>query len=279
MDGAAFVLSSLHSLLAYSDARYFGPLRSWVGLWVIVGVAAWVYKTYLYERMAPRCVYTVESCTALGGDTHDLVLRPLHGRLNHAPGEFAFLSVRSRPDIPDEPHPLSIASPPHTSRLRFGFKAIGDWTRQLATLVPGDRLVVYGPYGEFHAYNLHHHRKQIWIGGGIGITPFLSMLAYEAHNDDAKDVWLYYAVNDRPSAAFDAELQRSVAANTDDRVRYACVVGERLTAARIAEDVGDLSGVAVLMCGPTPMMRGLAQEFEALGVPKRRIYFEDFAFV
>lgn len=278
--GAAFLLSGMHALLAYSDVRYFGPLRSWIGFWVVAGLLSWAYKTFLYERLAPRHPYRVVSCTPLGAGVYDLVLKAQRTRLNHAPGEFAFLSVRGHPDVPDEHHPLSIASAPHSSLLRFGFKAVGDWTKQLAALRPGDAVDVFGPYGEFHSYNLHHYQKQVWIGGGIGVTPFLSMIRYETGNDDRKSLWMYYVVNNEAQAPFHDELTRLAAASDDD-MHYTCVTSDSqgyLTAERVRDEVGDLSDAVILLCGPGAMMHGLTAGFVKLGVPRSRIVFEDFAF-
>jgi len=49
----------------------------------------------------------------------------------------------------------------------------------------------------------------VWVGAGIGITPFLSVLAFERGTLDARRIWLYYMVHSREEAVYDEEIRRS----------------------------------------------------------------------
>ena len=72
-------------------------------------------------------------------------------------------------------HPFTITSSPQERVMRFAIKALGDETSQLLDVVrPGMPAVIGGPFGRFS-----HDKgtsRQLWIAGGIGVTPFLSWL-------------------------------------------------------------------------------------------------------
>lgn len=281
LTGLGFLLGGIHALGAHSDIRAYEPLREWAVFLIVVGGLAWIYKSLLYPLVAQRYAYRVDAVRTLGAGISELELWPISRRMNYEPGEFAFISVTGRADIPAELHPFSISSTPARSGLRFSYKEAGDYTRLLREVKPGDTVQVFGPYGEFTSYMLYEFKRQIWIAGGIGVTPFLSMLAYEARNEDVKDVWLFYSTNTAAESVYHAEIEQT-AATTSDRFHYVQHLRERdglLTAEAVCRRVGDLQGYAVLLCGPPVMMREMKRQFMALGVPASRIFFEDFSFV
>jgi len=98
----------------------------------------------------------------------------------HQPGQFVFVSF----DGAEGPHPFTIASAPggcgHApdgrALLRLVIKPLGDYTRTLhQVLQPGQPLRIEGPYGQFDGHG-DASRQQVWVAGGVGITPFLAML-------------------------------------------------------------------------------------------------------
>jgi chorismate mutase len=106
------------------------------------------------------------------------------------------------------------------------------------------------------------------------------MLAFEATNDDTRRMWLFYAVRAEKDAVYD-ETIRQRAAFADSRIEYVkWIAAEQgaITAKAILAQIGALDDYAVLLCGPPPMMRALQKQFLALGLPRHRIIFEDFAF-
>ena len=80
-----------------------------------------------------------------------------------------------------EPHPFSISSSPEAAHLRLSIKRLGDWTQDVAQIKPGKSARVWGPYGHFTRLALAQPLMPlVMIGGGIGITPFLSLVASAA---------------------------------------------------------------------------------------------------
>jgi predicted ferric reductase len=164
--------------------------------------------------------------------------------------------------------------------LRFSFKAVGDYTRALPLLQRGTPVQVYGPFGHFTLHRLCRWRRMVWIGAGIGITPFLSMLAFEATNDDFRRIWLFHVVRRAQDAVYDGEIAQRIAL-ADSWVDYVKWVSDErgpLTAHAVLASLGAFDDYAFMICGPPALARELKRQFEQRGVGSNRIVFEDFAF-
>jgi predicted ferric reductase len=278
--GLPFVLSSVHAFGADSDLRGYEPLRTWMLLWVILGAGAWMYRTFFYQGAGLRYHYVADQMSDRGGGIWDLVLRPTTVRMNYEPGKFAFISVTNHPEIPAEHHPFSISSSPVHRKLRFSFKVRGDYTTVLPNLHKGNKVEVYGPFGDFTLHQFGLHRRFIWIGGGIGIAPFLSMLAFEETNDDFRKIWLFYCVRRDADAVYHDEIEKyvNVADSYVDYVKWVSDERGPLTAHAILDFTGPIDDYAVMMCAPPQMMRSFKKQFIRAGLPANRIIFEDFHF-
>ena len=99
--------------------------------------------------------------------------QPVGKPLRIKPGQFAFLKVHKAGLR--EAHPFTVAGIGQDGSVHFAIKALGDFTSSLReNLRLGDRLGLEGGYGHF-SYTRGGDR-QIWLAGGIGITPFLAMV-------------------------------------------------------------------------------------------------------
>ncbi|KAA0875026.1 ferredoxin reductase family protein [Nitrincola tapanii] len=94
----------------------------------------------------------------------------------HCAGQFALVTF----DLIEGPHPFTLASADQTNgQLRFQIKALGDYTRKIShSLQVGQQVKVEGPYGRFDPEHGRIQAQQLWVAGGIGITPFLAALEY-----------------------------------------------------------------------------------------------------
>lgn len=278
--GVPFFFAAYHVFNASSDVARFEPLKIWMAVFIGAGLVAYVYKSVLYEYLGPKHHYEVVHNKKVGAGVYELLLKPLYHKMSFEPGEFAFVSVVGHPDIPKEHHPFSISSNPSSNQIRFVYKVFGDYTEKLTKLEDGARIDLYGPYGEFSSHMLDHHKKQIWIGAGVGITPFLSMLQHESFNDDEKKIEFYYCVKKEDELFFDKEIDQFAKAGDDKMVyiKHLSDIEGYLTGDRVHKGIEDISEYAVLMCGPDKMVKGLRDDFVKLGVPEKNIYFEEFNF-
>ena len=172
-------------------------------------------------------------------------------------------------------HPFTLASSPAEADLRFTIRALGDYTSQAPDLVlPGMPAVVSGPHGRFtHAEGTAH---QLWVAGGVGITPFLSWMRSLDHDPPPGCVDLFYSVADQ--APYAEELAAIAAAHPAIAVHVQRTGADgHLTAARMLEAARpDTSDLSVFLCGPERMLRPLQTDLRAAGVPARRIFREHF---
>jgi predicted ferric reductase len=176
---------------------------------MLVGGAAWLYRVLLFNRLGPRYLYRLEAVLARGSNIIDLVMRPVDRRMMYEPGTFVFLRVPDMQGQRKELHPFSLSSSPVDRDLRVSIRTIGDFTRRSPALEPGTHLEVYGPFGGFTPHRFAPFRRIVCIGAGIGITPFLGMLAFELSNRDFRRIWLYYVVRDDQDAVYDSEIRES----------------------------------------------------------------------
>lgn len=151
---------------------------------------------------------------------------------------------------------------------------------------PGDVLQVRAPSGHFHI-----ERSQapvVLIGGGIGITPMLSMLNWCMAEQPEREVWYFHGVRNGEELIMRPEIEALAEAHPNLHVRF-CFSNPRPSevsgrnyhhAGRI--DVGmlrmelGLKPYEFYICGPTPMMETLVSALEDWGVPDSRIHYEAF---
>ncbi|HEX5371608.1 MAG TPA: ferric reductase-like transmembrane domain-containing protein [Aquabacterium sp.] len=194
------------------------------------------------------------------------------GWRGHAAGQFAFITS----DKTEGAHPYTIASAwnPADPRLVFITKALGDHTGRLPErLKIGMAVTVEGPYGCFDFRDAQPH--QIWIGAGIGITPFIARLKHRAATPDTKVIDLFHPTADFEQAAIDRLTADAEAAG----VRLHLLVDGkdgRLNGERIRAAVPAWQSASIWFCGPTQFGQSLRDDFLAQGLPSERFHQELF---
>lgn len=190
----------------------------------------------------------------------------------HATGQFAFVTS----DKHEGAHPYTIASAwnPADQRLVFLAKALGDHTSRLRySLKVGTPVTVEGPYGCFDFEDGQPH--QIWVGAGIGITPFIARMKQRASAAEAKTITFFHTTADFEQAAIDRLTADAEAAGVqlhllvDDR-------DGRLSGERIRAAVPEWQSASVWFCGPPEFGQALRQDFLANGMPSARFHQELF---
>jgi ferredoxin-NADP reductase len=162
-------------------------------------------------------------------------------------------------------------------------KAVGDFTATLGETRPSDQAYVDMPFGVF-TFLRHDAERLIFIAGGIGITPFMSMLRYIHDRKLRKEVILLWSNKQEKDIAFRAELEEMATEMASLKVLHILTrqddwPGEkgRMNADKLKKHVGDFGKGEFFVCGPPPMMTDVQKTLSILGVPKRRIHMERFA--
>ena len=178
----------------------------------------------------------------------------------HQAGQFAFVTL----DPHEGPHPFTMSSAwKGDGKMFFLIKALGDYTNTLpATVKVGDAVQVEGPYGRFSFKG--RHPRQIWVAGGIGITPFIARMQALCEQPDGKAIDLFYSTS-APDAEFIRRLrQRAEQAGVTLHVVIAAEQG-RLTPQRIRELAPGWAEASVWFCGPAGFGQSLREDWVAQG--------------
>lgn len=181
------------------------------------------------------------------------------GWQGHEAGQFAFLTS----DTSEGAHPFTIASAwsPDERRLTFLVKELGDHTNRLKDrLRIGQEVMVEGPYGRFTFDD--DQPKQIWVGGGIGITPFVARMQHLARQNEKpwQGIDLFHTTTDLDETAL-ARLRADAAAAG---VRLHVLVDSRdglLNADRIRAMVPNWREASIWFCGPAGFGQALQRDF------------------
>lgn len=275
--GIFFIIGFIHALTI--DALDALTAITWVQLFFILGTVSYLYTELLggfFKKYAP---YTVEAVNRPNNSTTEVVMRAKKDPIQkQRAGQFLFVRFPGEKSL-NELHPFTISSAPHEDVLRLTIKASGDFTRHLFNnLKAGMDAVIDGAYGMFDYRT--GGGKQVWVAGGIGVTPFLSFIRdFETASLD-RDVDLYYTVRHREEAVFVDEIE--AAAKKHERlkahIRFSSVDGS-LTVEQVIQNAGgSLRGYDIYMCGPLPMVQAFERKFRGAGVLAGNIHFEEFNF-
>ncbi len=257
----AFALSS-YNLLSFT------PLGVWTMALGVVGVASSVYMIALYRKTAFKHKGKVASKTFPTEGVVEIAL-DLQAPLEFKTGQFVFFKV-DKPPFDGVPHPFSVSGV-DGKRVYFTIKALGDYTEALHDkLEEGDAVTLTGAFG--HMTFDDYPSPQVWLAGGIGITPFLSHLRSRETFD--KKITLYYSVRNKDEAVhleFFKALDRQ-------HENFHFVLSESDTDGFLSVDDLDLSdNPHVMLCGPVPMAKALKKQFKKTDA-HRSLTYEAFSF-
>lgn len=269
--GLVFFLGAYHGFfIAGSDVSQSSPLIIFGTVWVLLALTVIAYRSIFHKSFRKRWDYTIQSAKKKA-DLLQLDIISNNGIQNYAPGQFAFIKVINT-NLPKQYHPFSITSVPTEKHLQFGIKQLGDYTNALSSVQAGDSVSVEGPYGEFGS-KLDKYTHQVWIAGGIGITPFISMA--KALNNQSVD--LYYSFRSNAQAYFVDELKTIAKAKTNFRLHLINSENHpQFSANSIAKHTLN-TGAAIWICGPPRMMKAIKNDFVSAGVKSNQIITEEFA--
>jgi predicted ferric reductase len=273
--GLFLIIGVLHSYRIDNLMQHSPVVNGYVRIISFIGIAAYLYRELLHPLVHRGYAYIVEDARRLNGTVLEIVLRPERDRLAHRPGQFLF--IRFNDPRLREPHPFTISSAPESDALKLAVRASGDFTQNLHKgLSVGTQARLEGGYGMFD-----YHRggdRQIWVAGGIGVTPFLSWIrSFDGGLDRSVD--FFYSVRSEDEALYLDEIESAQAANPSFHV-YVHLSNHdgRLDGEKIARACGDVAGREVYLCGPFPMTMALIEQLRRLGVQAGQIHYEEFNF-
>ena len=170
-------------------------------------VALLVYVRVVVPVLLRRRPWVVEAVTPERGRAWTVWLRPQgHGGLRFAPGQFAWLTLGRDPFVIED-HPFSFSSSAQDhERIAFTIKDLGDFTHTVGEVEPGTRAYVEGPHGAF-SIDRYDGEGYVFVAGGVGITPVMSMLRTLADREDMRPHLLLYGAGAWDELTFREELE------------------------------------------------------------------------
>jgi len=219
--------------------------------------------------------YVVAEVSPLAEAAIEIALRPLGHPLSIAPGQFVLVAFDAGPTYRGcgEFHPFTVSAIERDEVLRIGVKALGDCTRRMLSMETNVAARVIGGFGSFIGDDAP--KRQLWVGGGIGVTPFIGLLRAGPLEADTTLLYLYRTEAD---AAFLPELRRFAAKDAKFSLR-AVATGDALPELdRLLPATGQLSGTDCYLCGPPGLIAALKTALRARGVEAHHIHYENFEF-
>lgn len=183
-----FVL--IHVLIISSDVSRNPMLRVWIVSFVVLAIYSFVYKRFIYPYIKGYA-FKIKSIQPLNEAWEIELQSDSKKKMDALPGQFVFTEMFST-SMTKEAHPFSIAGI-HEGGISVLIKSLGDYTQKLQNLKIGDTVKVFGPHGRFYKH-FNPKEYQIWIAGGIGIAPFLSVLEGYAKTGSELNASLFYIV-------------------------------------------------------------------------------------
>ena len=200
----------------------------------------------------------------------------LESLIRYKEGQFAYLDFHDG----EAPHPFSILDfDPENQTISFGVKDLGDYTHKLVNnLSVGQKVTVEGGYG---AFQTPESERQVWIGAGIGIVPFISRLYWlkrkaTKQQIELEEVHLFYCVSCKKEAFFGNEILSLVQRLDFIKLHLVNAEDGELLDSQLILNMVDSKDFDTSFCGPVQFGNKLKRELLAMGVAQERFHTEIF---
>ena len=273
--GVFFMFIAFHQFFIKRPPQFTANslLANYLLVFAGIGIASFAYTQFM--AFTKRRTYQVTSVTRLAAATV-IEAKPVGWPVRAKPGQFGFLHV-SKPGL-REPHPFTIAGRGEGGSVRFAIKPLGDFTKKLREQIEvGDRVSVEGGYGRFT--HTRGSGRQVWLAGGIGITPFLAMAA-SIQPDEKRKIHLVHCVRDASEAVDEVLLGEKAGevANFSFTLHDSAKDGRIDADKLVAGTPFDLNGADLWFCGPPPLREAIVAGLKKSGRKIGRVEFERFEF-
>jgi glycine betaine catabolism B len=220
--------------------------------------------------------------------------------LSHTAGQFAFFDIGGVYDDPKGPiRHFTISSSPTENFIMFSTRVRDSpYKKRLSTLEEGSRVKVRGPEGQFVLHE-DYSKPAIFLSGGIGVTPFRSMIKYATDKQLPLKITMFDSNRDRDNILFKKEFDEWANINKNLKIIYTISEDQdrheqqqssstandwkgeygRIDKALILKylDINMLNNSIFYICGPPSMLKAMQALLQGdLEIPKERIKVEEF---
>ena len=190
---------------------------------------------------------------------------------------------------------VRIATPPFKPKPQTGFMDVspGIASSYIFTLKPGDKVIMSGPYGDFHPI-FDSKKEMIWVGGGAGMAPLRAQIMHMTKTLHTTDREMHYFYGARalnevfyledflglekeyPNFHFHLALDRPDPAADAAGVKYTPGFVHQVMLNTYLKDHEAPEDVEYYMCGPGPMSAAVVSMLDSLGVDPESIMYDNF---
>lgn len=270
--GIYLLLGAVHSFLTGSDVSYLPILKIYVYGLVFVAILSYLNTSWFNNVLSKKFEYGIDKVDQLSDTITEIRLLPEKDNIEFKPGQFIFPQFDQ--DGLKERHPFSITSSVKDNFLTLNIKKLGDFTDKIPTIKKGTKVKVEGPYGGFSYLKGGYH--QIWVAGGIGITPFLSMV--DSIDFEGKYmIHIYHSIRDEGDKVLVDKMNEII--EPSENIIYDVIdtkTSPRITSDQILEQSKELENPDIFICGPINMIKDISSQFNAKKIPKEKIHTEYF---
>ena len=224
-------------------------------------------------------------------DTLYLSLKPVtpKDQLIFKAGQYVAISFEGENGHPSPARCFSIASSPSDGFLEFGIRIQGQFTQTLSRVTIGAKIFVLGPFGNF---TINNSSKEgiVLLAGGIGITPFISMVKDATQRQSSTPITLLYGCRSEDNIPFLNELIKLEQLNKRFRIGFFIsdgpvnrLIGQNAYQGIVTNKVitkitgGKYQNFLYYLCGPKGFMTGLTNTLLSDGIGEEQIFSESFS--
>ncbi len=268
-----FFFSLYHALNVGSDTNniFIKLILGILLIWIITGG---IYRAYYkIKHMKFKCY--VKEVKWETNNVFTLKIEP-NRKMLFKPGQFCFLRLNK--DKLYAKHPFTISSSLDENTLHFTMKITGRFTKTASQLKGGEEIILDGPFGIFTVEN---NKNLVFIAGGVGITPFMSMIA--ANSDKQQNITLLYCTRTKEDIIFKYRLDnisnawfKKIYILSEEKKPdkgYEC---GRIRKEIIKEYIENVKNSLFYICGPEPMKNEVVKILRSMEVKKQNIKIESF---
>lgn len=277
LSGITVVLALVHTFMLNRTLPELWGQLTW-GMFALLTLAAIGWR-WVFSRWHGRQRYRISKVERPANNVVELSLEPVQNLLRYEAGQFVYLSPHDRSLTTgiDEEHPYTLASAPEEPVLRIAIKALGDASHALQAINTDTFVSIEGPYGGFFPPPQAALLPELWIAGGIGITPFLARLRHYTRHDTSLRACLIYCVQDESRQLYGEELANLMDFLPDSEMHFHHFYREGpLALEYIAARCPNFPGRTAYICGPVPLLDLTSQLLRQGGMPAAHIVTEEF---
>lgn len=174
----------------------------------------------------------------------------------------------------------SISNAPNEKHLTITIHGIGEFSHRLCKMQPGDTLLASLPYGTFRPSQKNSHL--VMLAGGIGITPFRSLIQHAQQKTPTRKISLFYSASSVDELVFHSELTATAKENTylstkffitrqADASHHLNINYQRIEATDLLSQITDLDQAEFLLCGSFSFIQGIKESLHSQDIPNNKI--------